>query len=131
MPRRTRERTRLGCVCAYASASVDPQLPPHTIHRSTPRASRSFSMSATKCHVVLCSTDAKGVDFPQPRWSNMMIRKCSGLNMPRMVGVHPPPGPPCRTITGVPFGFPLSSHAMTCPSPTSSVPVMGATAGKG
>lgn len=71
--RRTSVLTRSGCVCAYASESVEPHEPPKTCHLSILSSSRSFSMSFTRSHVVFSSSDACGVDFPEPRWSRRMI----------------------------------------------------------
>ena len=51
----------------YARASVLPQEPPKICHFSMPRCARSFSMSLTRSQVVLSTSDAKGVLFPQPR----------------------------------------------------------------
>ena len=36
--------------------------------RSMPRCSRSFSMSATRFHVVFSRSSENGLLFPQPRW---------------------------------------------------------------
>ncbi len=55
MPRRMSSVTLSVWVSAYASASVDPQEPPKTIHFSMSRCSRRRSMSATRCHVVFVS----------------------------------------------------------------------------
>ena len=48
--------------------------PPHSCQRSSRRHSRSDSMSATRCHVVLACSEALGVERPEPRWSSKMIR---------------------------------------------------------
>lgn len=102
MPRRTSATQRSGCVCEYASDSVEPlagQLPfhnrlaeathhepPKTSHFSMPSFSRTRSMSATRSQVVfsfssavLLSAPAKaflahGSLFPAPRWSMRMMR---------------------------------------------------------
>ena len=50
-----------------------------------------------------------GVLRPQPRWSNRMIRYISGFQKRRMFSLQPPPGPPWRKTTGLPFGSPHSS----------------------
>ena len=71
--RNTSVFTRSGCVCAYASDSVEPHEPPKTCHLSILSSSRSFSMSFTRSHVVFSSSDACGVDLPEPRWSRRMI----------------------------------------------------------
>src|ERR1043165_5717136 len=78
MPRRTSSVTRSGWVCAYASESVEPQDPPNSCQRSTPRCVRSRSMSATRCQVVLASRLACGSERPQPRWSNSTMRERAG-----------------------------------------------------
>ena len=62
MPRSTRPSTRSGCACAYASASVEPHDPPNTSQRSMPSVSRSRSRSATRCCVVLSTSEAVGVE---------------------------------------------------------------------
>lgn len=107
MPRRTSSVTRSGCVSAYASARVLPQEPPNTCQRCTPTCCRSRSMSSTSAQVVLPSSTACGVLLPQPRWSNMMMRYFLGSKYWRIDGLVPPPGPPCSTTTGLPFGLPL------------------------
>jgi len=37
--------------------------------------------------------------------------------------VQPPPGPPCRKTTGLPFLLPLSSYRSVCTGETGSMPV--------
>jgi hypothetical protein len=69
MPRSTRALQRSGCVSAYASPSVLPQLPPKTIHLSIPSLSRSCSASFTRFQVVFSRSSAWGVLLPLPRWS--------------------------------------------------------------
>lgn len=102
MPRRTSATQRSGCVCEYASDSVEPlagQLsifhiaaeathhePPKTSHFSIPSVSRTRSMSATRSQVVFSFSSAvllsapgesfiaHGSLFPAPRWSMRMMR---------------------------------------------------------
>lgn len=52
-----REREREGENDAQTHR-VEPQLPPNTSHLSTPKCERSFSMSATRSHVVLWRSSA-------------------------------------------------------------------------
>ena len=66
-------------------------------------------MSATRSHVVFSSRLAYGVLLPQPRWSKRTMRYVSGSKKRRSFGSVPPPGPPWRKTTGLPFGLPLSS----------------------
>jgi hypothetical protein len=39
----------------------------------TPSCSLSFSISATRSHVVFSSKDPRGLDLPQPLWSKSTI----------------------------------------------------------
>ena len=126
-PHSTMPVTRSGCRSPYASPSALPHEPPVTSQRSTPRCSRSRSMSAIRFGVVLFDRSmsgslACGVLRPQFRWSNRTIRYASGSNSRGCHDVQPEPGPPCSTTAGLPSGFPQASQYTSSPSPTSSIP---------
>jgi hypothetical protein len=120
--------TRSGCRSAYASDSVTPHDRPSSSHFSTPRCSRSCSMSLSRCPVVFrlmlaAGSLACGRLRPQLRWSKMMIRNFPGSNDLRSPAVQPDPGPPCTISTGTPSAFPQVSQYTRFPSPVSSRPV--------
>jgi len=119
--------TRSGCRCAYARARVTPQEPPTTTQRSTPRCSRSRSMSVSRCPVVLvrrsaAAESASGRLRPHPRWSKSTARYAAGSKLRRCPGPQPDPGPPCKYTAGTPVGSPTVSQWISCPSPTASNP---------
>ena len=57
----------------FANIKVEPQLPPKIRVFSKLRCIRRFSISSTRCQVVLFMTEACGLDLPQPLWSNKII----------------------------------------------------------
>ena len=63
-PRSTRADTRVGCVCAYASASVTPHEPPNRSQLWMLRCDRKVSMSAMSACVLLSSRQPRGGDRP-------------------------------------------------------------------
>ena len=65
--------------------------------------------SATSLSVVLATKLAWGSDLPAPRWSTIVILYTLGSKNRLVMGLHPPPGPPWTTNTGIPQGLPLCS----------------------
>lgn len=107
VPRSTNAWTRRGCNWAYATARSEPQDPPTTTpHASTPRCTRTRSMSASRCPVVFRSMQPNGRLRPDPRWSNTMMRNKRGLKKHRAANPLPRPGPPCKNRAGTPSGLP-------------------------
>ena len=94
--------TRSGYRSAYASDSVTPHDTPRSSHCSTPRWSRSCSMSRSRCSVVLRLMSAAGSLAcgrlrPQLRWSKMMIRNLPGSNDLRFPASTPTQGRRARS----------------------------------
>ena len=74
------------------------------------KCSLNFSISDIRAWVLLSSSSACGVDLAHPRWSSWMIWYAEGSKYLRYSAWLPPPGPPCRTTTGLPDAFPLASQ---------------------
>ena len=70
MPRKVKLRTFDGLLIAYISESVDPQDPPNKCQLSILNRILNFSISSTKLFVVFSFKSEKGVEDPQPLWSN-------------------------------------------------------------